>query len=86
MVDRLMKRTVLISLLALVALVGCGEGPADNPPATVITPEMIDAQIAKVKADPNLSEEAKQGAIRGIEMGRQMSQQGGQGSGKPAGK
>lgn len=54
--------------------------PAENysPP----TPQTFDSQIEKIKADPNMTEDAKAQAIRGIEMAKNMSRQGGKTSGR----
>lgn len=76
------RLAILIGLALCATLIGCGDGMPDNPPYTKPTAQTFDDQIAKVNADPNMSEQAKQQAIKGIEMARSMSQQGGQKSGK----
>lgn len=60
---------ILIASAAIAALVGCEGQPDNGPPPVVKTQATIDAQIAKIKADPNMSEQAKAGAIRGIQAG-----------------
>jgi predicted small lipoprotein YifL len=59
-------RHSLAALIALAALLGCG-GPDDGPPPLVKTQATVDAQIEKIKQDPNMTPEAKEGAIRAIQ-------------------
>lgn len=77
-------RMLLLAVAAAAITAGCNTMP-DNPGDTYKPPtsQTFDDQIAKVNADPNLTEAQKQQAIRGIEMGRAMSQGGGKSSGKP---
>jgi hypothetical protein len=79
-------RTLFLASIVMVAAVGCNTMP-DNPGDNFKKPtaSTFDDQIAKVKADPSLSEDAKAQAIKGIEMSRAMSQGSSQGAGKAGG-
>lgn len=81
---RNMNKNKLVFLLAVVCAIGCSSMP-DNPGENYKPPTdaTFDQQIEKVKADPNLTEDAKANAIKGIEMSRAMSRGGGQAAGKP---
>lgn len=81
-INTMNRLAILVGLALCAAVIGCGDGMPDNPPYTKPSAQTFDDQIAKVKADPNMSEQAKQQAIKGIEMARSMSQQGGQKAGK----
>lgn len=69
-----MKKLFLLPLL-MVTLVGpgCMPGPDEGTPPVTRTAADFDAQIEKIKADPNMTEQAKQGAIQGIEMSKRMA-------------
>jgi hypothetical protein len=59
----------------LAALTGC-EGQPDNGPAPIVkTQAMIDAQIQKIQADPNMSPQAKEAAIQSVQRGFEASKQ-----------
>jgi len=51
----------------LVSLGGCEGQPDNGPPPLVKTQESINAQIEKIKNDPNMSPQAKEAATRGIQ-------------------
>ena len=78
-------RTIQMLVTAAVAAVVVGCNPMPGNPAEDYTPPSeagFDQQIEKIKADPNMTEDAKQHAIQGIEMAKRMTQQGGKGAGK----
>jgi hypothetical protein len=76
-------RTLVVGIAMGLALVGCNPMPGN--PAENYTPpseSSFDEQIAKVKADPSMSENAKTQAIRGIETAKAMTHQGGKAAGR----
>jgi hypothetical protein len=66
-------RQSVAAVVTLAALVGCG-GPDNGPPPLVRTQETVNAQIEKIKQDPNMTPEAKDGAIRAIQSAFEASQ------------
>jgi len=70
----MMIRRLFLASAVVAGLVGCQGEPDNGPPPVVKTQATIDAQIQKIKADPNMSEQAKEGAIRGIQSSFNASQ------------
>ena len=62
-------RRILAAFAVLAALTGCEGEPDAGPPPVVRTQEMVDAQIEKIKNDPNMTAQAKEAAIRGMQAG-----------------
>ena len=75
-------RHLLLALAAIAALWGCGQ-PDNGPPPLVKTQATIDAQIEKIKQDPNMTPQAKEAAIRGIQSSFDAAQKMKGGAGKP---
>jgi len=65
----------LVALASLAALPGCEGAPDNGPPPVVPTQESVNATIEKIKADPNMNEQAKAAAIAAVQRGLQSSQQ-----------
>lgn len=60
-----MKARHSLPLLVLLAAVfGCEGQPDNGPPPVVKTQATVDAQIEKIRNDPNMPPEAKASAIR----------------------
>lgn len=76
-------KLVLPVVIACTLIGGCGDSSDSGTPVKKMTDADYDDQIEKIKNDPSMNEQAKQGAIGGIEMARNMNKQGGQGAGKP---
>jgi len=60
---------ILSAVVVLAVLGGCNGEPDNGPPPLVKTQETINAQIEKIKNDPNMTPQAKEAAARGIQAG-----------------
>jgi hypothetical protein len=70
-----MKARHFLPTLALLApLFGCEGQPDNGPPPVVRTQATVDAQIEKIRQDPNMTPEAKEAAIQGIQRSFESSQ------------
>ena len=68
-------RTTVAALATLAVLVGCEGQPDNGPPPLVKTQETVNAQIEKIKQDPNMTLQAKEAAIQGIQSSFDASKQ-----------
>lgn len=62
--------------LLLVAAVGCApkeDAAGSSSTSGAQSPQQIDAQIAKIKSDPNMPDFAKQKAIEGLNQAKAMA-------------
>lgn len=69
------KFPFLGALVILAALTGCESQPDNGPAPVVKTQAMVDAQIAKIRNDPNMAPQAKEAAIQSIQRGFEASKQ-----------
>jgi hypothetical protein len=67
-------RHLLPALAVLAVLAGCEGQPENGPPPVVKTQAMIDAQAEQIRKDPNMSPQAKEAAIAGIQRSFEASQ------------
>jgi hypothetical protein len=81
----MMNRFLLMGLVLLTAggVVGCEGEPDNGEPVPKMSKSSIEGDIAKIEADPNMSQQAKQAAIAALNNSLKMQQDGG--GGKAAG-